>query len=81
MLVVCVLYDIPKTRKFPVWNYFQFCLTAKQADRLIKIISLCVHVLPGWDSIHFAIFRAKVRETAGSCSNLCSTVLKNITCN
>ena len=33
MPVVCVLYDIPKNNKFPVWNDFQFYLTAREADR------------------------------------------------
>ena len=32
--VVCVLSDIPKKSRFPVWNDLQLCLTARQADRV-----------------------------------------------
>ena len=32
MPLVCVLYYILK-KKFPVWNDFQFCSTARQADK------------------------------------------------
>ena len=28
----CVLYDVLKTSKFPVWNDFQFCFIARQTE-------------------------------------------------
>ena len=37
---VCVLYDVLKNSEFPVWNDFQFCFTARQVDRVKKIIIL-----------------------------------------
>ena len=38
MPVVCLLCDILKNSKLPVWNDFQFCLISRQADR-VKILS------------------------------------------
>ena len=36
-LVISVLYDVLKNKKFPVWNYFQFCLTGRQTKKNNKI--------------------------------------------
>ena len=48
MPVVCVLYDVLKNIKLPVWNDFQFCSSARQADSKKKLISFfSVHVWLG----------------------------------
>ena len=53
MPVVCVLYDVAKNSKFPVWNDFQFCLTARQTvKKALSHSSLSMH--------DQAKFRAKV---------------------
>ena len=47
--VGCVLYDVLQNSKFPVWNDFQFCLTARQADsqkkRKKNLSPLCACVI------------------------------------
>ena len=34
MPVVCVLYDVPKNSKIPVFNDFKCCLTARQVEAI-----------------------------------------------
>ena len=43
--VVCVLYDVLKNSRFPVWNDVQFCLNVRQAERGKKSFtpSLCMY--------------------------------------
>ena len=57
---VRVLYDVTKNSKFPLWNDFQYCLTAVQADRVNRNYHTLAHAQSGRDSVQFARFRAKV---------------------
>ena len=44
MPIVCVLYDVTKNIKFPVWNDLQCCLTDRQTEvnqLLNPLFALC----------------------------------------
>ena len=73
MPVVCVLHDIPDNSKFPVWNGFQFCLTARQADRLKQLpysrVRMCTRDKMPYNSL---TSEAKYYETASLRSDSCS---------
>ena len=45
MPVICFLYNTLKNSKFPVWNDFQFWLTARQKECKNFLIPLCACVV------------------------------------
>ena len=67
--VVHIHYDILKNSKFPVWNYFQFCLIARQVDR-VKILS---HSSLRMCDLEWILSQNMVKQQTSlhSCSNSC----------